>query len=348
MTNKIITNTPALRFQSVLVSTLIAFLFLLPDGLFSQESSNNEKDLSSVFEIGTVHSLMVQQGDSLLYEEFRGRMSRDRPTNIKSASKSILSLLIGIAIEEGYIESVDQPIGQFFPDYFEANPDPAKESITIKDLLTMRSGLETTSFHNYGRWVLNRNWVRFTLSRPMEDEPGGRMIYSTGSSHLLSVILTRASGMNTRAFANQYLFRPMNIRVGGWDRDPQGYFFGGNNMALSPEALLKTGRLMLDLGEYNGKQLVPKEWILDSVKIYTRSNFNNYNYGYMWWRKEVGGHEVVFAWGNGGQYILMLPELDAVVSITSDVEQGETSRRYQRMIFNYVEEVVIPVLVSLQ
>ncbi len=330
------------------VTVLIAFLFIPGGSLFSQNSSNDHIELSRIFEIGTVQSLMIEKSDSILYEEFRGRMNRDRPTNTKSASKSVLSLLIGIAIEEGYIESVDEPTGQYFPDYFEANPDPEKEAITIKDLLTMRSGLRTTSFHNYGRWVLSGNWTNFALNQPMEGDPGGRMIYSTGTSHLLSVILTRASGMNTRAFANQYLFRPMNIQAGGWDRDPQGYFFGGNNMALSPDALLKIGRLMLNLGEYEGEQLVPKEWILDSVKIYTRSNFNNYNYGYMWWRKEVGDYEVVFAWGNGGQYIMMLPELDAAISITSDVERGDRSRGYQRRMFAYIEDVMIPFLLSWQ
>lgn len=313
-------------------------------GLSAQQISGQGDEISAIFEIGTVQSIIIEKEGELLFEEYRGRMSRDRPTNTKSASKSVLSLLIGIAVEEGYIESVNEPIGQYFPDYFEANPDSVKEAITIKDLLTMRSGLQSTSFRNYGRWVVSSNWADFTLSRPMESEPGGRMAYSTGASHLLSVILTRASDMSTQAFANRYLFGPMNIRVGGWDRDPQGYYMGGNNMALSPDALLKIGRLMLDLGEYRGEQLVPKEWILDSVKIYTRSNFNNYNYGYMWWRKEVGGREVVFAWGNGGQYIMMLPELDTVVSITSDVEQGETSRRYQRRMFDFVEEVIIPFL----
>ena len=322
---------------------LICTILLIPDSrAFSQVVSSQNEELSQIFEIGTVQSLIIEKGDSILYEEYRGRMNRDRPTNTKSASKSVLSLLIGIAIEEGFIESVDEPIGQFFPDYFDANPDSAKEAITIKDLLTMRSGLETTSFHNYGRWVLNRNWTRFALSQPMEGEPGGRMIYSTGTSHLLSVILTRTSGMSTRAFANQYLFRPMNIRVGGWDRDPQGYYMGGNNLALSPLALLKIGRLMLDLGEYNGEQLVTAAWILDSVKIYTRSNFNNYNFGYMWWRKTVNDTEVVFAWGNGGQYILILPEQDAVVSITSNVESGESSRRYQRQVFRFLGEVIVP------
>lgn len=310
----------------------------------AQAQTIPDGELDGIFEIGSVKSIIVEQGGDILYEDFRDGMTRNQPTNIKSASKSVLSLLIGIAIEEGYLVGVDQPIKEFFPEYFGQNPDPVKEAITIKDLITMRAGLESTSFGNYGRWVLSSNWITYALNQPMEQEPGGRMVYSTGTSHLLSVILTRASGKSTLAFANEYLFRPMGIRVGGWDRDPQGYYMGGNNLAISPLALLKLGWLMNNMGEYNGRQLVPREWIVESVRIYTRSNFNNYNYGYMWWRKTVGDREVVFAWGNGGQYIMMLPELDAVISLTSEVERATGSRGYQRRIFTYLEQQIIPLL----
>lgn len=326
----------------------ICFLILMftTSSVIAQVSSQVEEELNKIFDIGTVQSLMIEQNGELIHEEFRGGMDRDTPTNIKSASKSILSLLVGIAIDKGYLKSVDQPIGEFFSEFFEQNPDPIKEALTIKDLLTMRSGLGTTSFHNYGRWVISSNWVEFALNQPMEQEPGGRMVYSTGTSHLLSVILSRATGMDTYTFANEYLFGPMGIRIGGWDRDPQGYYMGGNNVAISPLALLKIGRLMTHTGEYSGQQLVPQAWIIESVEIYTRSNFNNYNYGYMWWRKTVGNKEVVFAWGNGGQYIMMLPELNTVISITSDVERSTGSRGYQRQIFNFLDKNIIPLLVD--
>ena len=305
---------------------------------------NAEDPLSEIFEIGTVQSLVIQKNGDMVTELYSGSMNGNRNVNIKSASKSVLSLLIGIAIDKGYIESVDQTIDEFFPEFFEENPAPDKASITIQDLLTMRSGLETTSFRNYGRWVLSNNWVRFALNQPMTDRPGGNMIYSTGTSHLLSVILTRASGISTREFGNRYLFRPMGISIGGWDRDPQGYYMGGNNMAMNSHDLIKIGQLMMDVGQYNGEQLVSREWILESVDIYTRSNFNPYNYGYMWWRKSVEDYEVFFAWGNGGQYILILPELESVISITSNLNNNSGSRRYQREIFRFLGDTIIPFL----
>lgn len=325
------------------VLTLLLCLLTIVNAFAFQQNS-----LEDIFEIGTVQSLIIQKNGEIIYEEYRGSIDGDDPTNIKSASKSIISLLIGIAIDRGFLEGVDQPIGEFFPEYFEENPDSAKASVTIKDLLTMRSGLETTSFYNYGRWVTSSNWVEFALDQPMVQQPGGQMIYSTGTSHLLSVILTKASGMSTRAFANEYLFEPMDIRIGGWDRDPQGYYMGGNNLAVSPLDLLKIGTLVMNAGEYDGKRIISRGWILESVQVYTRSNFNPYNYGYMWWRRPVGEYQLFFAWGNGGQYIMMLPELDAVISITSNLGRSSGSRRYQDQIFDFLLDVLIPFIEETQ
>lgn len=322
---------------------ILSFFIAIPS-VFSQNSNSGSSELNDIFEIGTVQSLMIQKNGDLLFEEFRNGVSRTTPTNIKSASKSILSLLVGIAIDEGYIDGVDQEIAPFFAEYFSENPDSLKETLTIENLLTMRTGLETTSFHNYGRWVVSDNWIRFALDQPFEEQPGSRMVYSTGTSHLLSVILTRATGMSTRTYARQKLFGPLNIRIGGWDRDPQGYFMGGNNLAVSPVALLRIGELILSGGEYEGRQIVPESWVRKSTRVYTRSNYNDYDYGYMWWQKEVADKTVIFAWGNGGQYIMVLPELEAAISITSDVENRGNSRRYQRQIFSFLEEAVIPYL----
>jgi len=301
-----------------------------------------QETLNDIFDIGTIQSLIIQKNGEIIHEEYNGPIGGNDPTNIKSASKSIISLLIGIAIDKGFIKGIDQPISDFFPDYFEQNPDSAKAAITLQDLLTMRSGLETTSFRNYGRWVMSDNWIEFTLNQPFVGEPGGEMVYSTGTSHLLSVILTKSTGMSTRAFANEHLFEPMDIQIGGWDRDPQGYYMGGNNLAIAPLDLLKIGTMMMDVGEYNGQRIVSKDWILESVQVYTRSNYNPYNYGYMWWRRPVGSYQLFFAWGNGGQYIMILPELEAVISITSDLGRSSGSRRYQDQIFDFLRGIIIP------
>ena len=143
-----------------------------------------------------LRSLLISiDGRKVEERYFRGARFSDW-ANLKSASKSVLSALVGIALDQGYLESLQDTIWEFFPQYVDA-ADPAKEKITLEDLLTMRSGLETTSNRNYGRWVQSGNWVRHVLTRRMVGEPGGRMVYSTGSSHLLSAVLTKATGMST-------------------------------------------------------------------------------------------------------------------------------------------------------
>lgn len=294
--------------------------------------------------INSVTSLLIQQNGKKLTEQYFNGMSTSEAANTKSASKSIISLLVGIAVDKGYLEGVDQPIKPFFEDYFAANPDKVKENITLKDLLTMRSGLETTSFHNYGAWVLSDDWAKFALDQPMEDRPGGDMLYSTGTSHLLSVIVTKATDMSTREFAQKYLFGPMNIDPGGWDRDPQGYYMGGNNLALRPADMLKIGQMVMDGGVYGGQRIISEQWLIDSFQTYTRSKYNPYDYGYMWWKKPVGDYLVRFAWGYGGQYIFMIPELDAVVVITGSLQNASQRRSYKEPVFALLREDILTYL----
>lgn len=320
---------------------------LLTISLAAQSSRNNTRDLEAVFEqaesITSLRSILIQQNGELLGEDYFRDATPDHPYNIKSASKSITALLVGIAVGQGEI-SLDETLGDYFPDYFESNPNPEKEAITIRNLLSMQAGLETTSFQNYGAWVISDNWAEFQLDMPLEEEPGGKMVYSTGISHLLSVIITKATEMSTREFANQNLFRPLDIRVGGWDRDPQGYYMGGNNLALTPSDLLKIGQMMLNGGTWDGERIVSQQWVRDSFGSYTRSNFNPYNYGYMWWNRPVDGYDVFFAWGFGGQYIFMIPKLNAVVVVTSFLTNANQSRTYKEPVFDLLENYILPVL----
>lgn len=311
-----------------------------------QESNGNEAIISQIRQqaeaIGSVRSLLVQQNGERILEQYYHGMQPGRKMNTKSASKSIISLLVGIAVEQGLINSVNDPIPKYLPEYYQSIEDSLKRTITIKDLLTMRSGLETTSFHNYGAWVTSDDWVKYVLEQPMEKQPGGDMTYSTGSSHLLSVIITKVSGMSTRAFANKYLFGPLNIEVGGWDRDPQGYYMGGNNVALSSEAMMKIGQMVLNGGTWNGEQIILQDWLEASFQTYTRSNYNPYDYGYMWWNRPVAGHKVYFAWGYGGQYIFLIPSLDAVVVVLSSLQTATQRREYKEPVFDLLRELIIP------
>lgn len=286
-------------------------------------------------------SLIVARHGRIVGEAYWDGMSLDRPVNVKSASKSVLSALVGIALREGYLESLDETVASQLPEYFGPDTDPRKREITLRDLLTMRSGLETTSFGSYGAWVSSRDWVGAALARPVVDEPGGRMIYSTGSAHVLSAILTRATGMSTRELAERYLFGPLGVRIGGWQRDPRGIYFGGNNMRLSPRALMRFGQLYLDGGHWSGRWIFPAGWVEASWRSRTRSRWNDYGYGYYWWSRTMAGHRVNFAWGFGGQYVFVVPDLELVVVATSDLE-SPGGRRHRSAVHRLVAEAVIP------
>lgn len=333
-----------IKFWSSIFTILLFAALAFPSS--AQQSSDGKEVFTEIRSeaeaIGSVRSLLIQQNGKRLAEQYYHGMQPGRKMNTKSASKSIISLLVGIAVDKGMIESVDDPIADYLPEYFEDISNEQKRSITIKDLLTMRSGLETTSFHNYGRWVTSDNWIEYTLEQPMIKEPGGDWAYSTGSSHLLSVIITKVSGMSTRSFANEYLFSPLDIEPGGWDRDPQGYYLGGNNLALSSEAMMKIGQMVLSGGTWNGQHIVSSEWLDDSFQTYTRSTYNPYNYGYMWWNRSVAGHKVYFAWGYGGQYIFMIPDLDAVVVILSSLNTASQRREYKEPVFRLLRKYIVP------
>jgi CubicO group peptidase (beta-lactamase class C family) len=288
-----------------------------------------------------LHSLLVSWRGELILEHYAKGWGASRLANIKSASKSIISALVGIAIERGFIKSVDEPIARFFPE-LRRDPDPRKRTITVEHLLTMQAGLESTSGEHYGPWVRSRNWVRYALDRPIVSEPGTGMEYSTGTSHLLSALLTKATGVSTRQFAQTALAQPLGITLAQWPRDPQGIYFGGNEMLLTPRQMVRFGELYLHRGRRTGKQIVPASWVDRSCEPRTVSRWNpDQRYGYGWWIRDFGGRTACFAWGYGGQYILVFRDLDLVVVTTSTTTDSEERRGYRRGLFGLIERDVL-------
>ena len=299
-----------------------------------------EGALAVATQLPRLHSLLISRRGELVLERYYNGARATRQANIKSASKSLISALIGAAIERRLIHSVDTPIATYFPE-LKNDRDSAKRRITIEDLLTMRSGLETTSNRNYGAWVQSRNWVQHALSRPLLSEPGTQMDYSTGNTHLLSAILTKASGTSTWQFANDTIGRPLGFAIARWPQDPQGIYFGGNDMLLTPRQMLAFGQLYLDRGRVQGRQIVPESWIDRSFVPRGRSYWSDQEYGYGWWIRELGGHRAYYAWGFGGQYIFIVPDLQLVVVTTSSSTVAEDRRSHRRNVFDLVESLVV-------
>jgi CubicO group peptidase (beta-lactamase class C family) len=289
-----------------------------------------------------LHSLLVSHRGQLTLEYYAKGHSATRLANIKSASKSVISALVGIAIERKLIPGLDEPIVRWFPE-LRKDPDKRKQTITIENLLTMRSGLDSTSGGEYGRWVTSGNWVRYALNRPMVSDPGTSMEYSTGTSHILSAILTRATSRSTHQFAVETLAKPTGITLARWTRDPQGIYFGGNEMLMTPRQMIRLGELYLNRGRAGAQQIVPADWVEESCTPRTRSRWDSdREYGYGWWIQEFGGHRACFAWGFGGQYIMVFRDLDLVVAIASSTAVSDERRGYRRQLFDLLEQHILP------
>lgn len=304
-----------------------------------------EEVASSVAALPRVSGFVLFQDGAITHQYYARNGAFTKPINIKSASKSILNALTAIALRRGDLRSLDAPISEFLPQYFVRIPqnDP-RRTITVRHLLTMSSGLPSTSIHSYGAWVSSRDWIAYALDRELVNEPGSRMTYSTGDTHFLAAVLTRATGMSLRSYAQRHLFDPLGVQIGGWDRDPQGNYFGGNNMALSPKALLAFGRLYLEGGVYEGRRVLSKDWIETSwTPRFLNSSFNTrHDYGYLWWHTHYAGESTWFAWGYGGQFLFVIPSLNAIVVFTGDPDAR--SRGGNEAIYEVMESTIVPYL----
>ncbi len=334
-------------FRRACLTTILAFTTLLAAAApLAAESSaagfDREGLLSAAQRMPRLQSLLVSHRGELIVEEYFNGQGRYQPANMKSASKSVISALVGIAIEQGYIKSVEQSIADFFPMLSGDDVPETKRTITVENLLTMQAGLRSTSNRNYGSWVVSDNWVRTALEQPMVARPGTDMIYSTGSTHLLSAILTRATGMSTKAFAQEHLATPLGFTMAYWSQDPQGIYFGGNDMEWTPRQMLAFGELYLNDGMYDGKRILPAGWVERSHQPYARSPRGQGRfYGYGWWLRNLGGLQVPLAWGFGGQLIFVMDELDMVVVATSDSEPGGSRRGHLRGLYDLLEHSIV-------
>ncbi|MCY3970809.1 MAG: serine hydrolase [Acidobacteria bacterium] len=298
---------------------------LVPADQVGLDADRLEQTIQDIGELEGLHGLLIARHGRLVAERYFRGSAGHRLHNLKSASKSVLSALAGLAVEEGVLE-LDQPIAEVLSEAADLD-DPRKQAITVRHLLTMTSGLESTSFGNYGSWVASRNWVRAALARPLRAEPGTRFSYSTGGTHLLSASLARAAGQSTHDFAREHLFGPLGIRRSAWARDRQGVHMGGNNLSLLPRDMLTFGQLYLNRGRWGGEQLLPWQWVDRSTRpglVGPRGRGRIYGgYGYLWWLRGSRERSAYIASGYGGQYIYVSPAEDlVVVTISTEISKG--------------------------
>jgi CubicO group peptidase (beta-lactamase class C family) len=246
---------------------------------------------------------------------------KDRVNFIFSCTKSFLSALIGIALDQQLIPSIDQPIIEYFPELPQLNSDPRWQRLTIRHLLSMTSGIDWPPMDRgkrlYDQMVRSNNWVEFVLTRPMADEPGTRFNYTDGGSHLLSAILTRAAHINALAFAGIHLFPYLDIRQVKW-KDNHGVNLGGTGLHLRTIDMAMLGYLYLNNGKAGPAQVVSPAWVNDSTRSQAEGHPEWFGaYGFHWWVSPQSHNrhaDMFFALGSHGQFIFVIPAKKAVVA----------------------------------
>jgi CubicO group peptidase (beta-lactamase class C family) len=285
--------------------------------------------------------VVVRRGEPVLAEAFRGP-PLERPVNVKSVSKTIVATLAGIALDRGVLAGVDQPVAPLLGELVPATADPRVHDLTVGHLLTMQAGLERTSGANYGAWVQSGDWVADALTRPFVAAPGARMLYSTGSYHLLAVALARAAGRDLLTLARDWLGAPLGVAVPPWTRDPQGHYMGGNNMALAPLGLARFAEMWRRRGRFDGARVVSAAWVDAAWTPRTRSPWSGDRYGYGWFLTRLGGEPVAYARGYGGQMVYVVPSRALSVVVTSDATRPARSEGYVGALHRLVADHLIP------
>ncbi|MBY6047583.1 serine hydrolase domain-containing protein [Vannielia litorea] len=283
--------------------------------------------------------LIVQRGGERVVEEVVAGPAVTRPVNVKSVSKTLVAALLGCAVDRGELSGVAATLGEVTPGLIPSGADSGVAGITMEDLVTLRAGLERTSGANYGAWVSSSNWVANALGREMVAAPGGRMLYSTGTTHVLGAVLAEVGDASLLTLMRDRLGVVLG-EIPAWTRDPQGRYLGGNEMAVSPDGLTRFGEMVRAGGLWQGERLLSEEWIEASFVPRTRSPWSGLGYGYGWFIGESGGMSYALARGYGGQVLAVCPEAEVVVTITSDPTQPARSGGYFGQLQALVEQVI--------
>ena len=308
-------------------------------------------------ELETLYSLLVVKNGYLIAEDYFNEGSVEQKDRLQSATKSYTSALVGIALKQGYLSSVDQKMLDFFPEVADQVTDPRKEQITIRDLLQMRAGYPWEET-DPALWdgLLSGHYPPLIEEFPLIADPGTEFHYSNLSSNWLGIIVDRATGTNLKAYAEENLFLPLGVEAGEWGTDAEGHNNGCGDLHMTARDAAKFGLLYLNEGIYEGKQIVPADWVYDSLQRYSEDinltggfpanwglSISDIGYGYQWWSASIGEHHFDYAAGHGGQLIVLVDEFDMVIVVTSYpfyLQHDAEAWKHELAIINLVGEFI--------
>ena len=295
-----------------------------------------------------LHSLLVVRDSQLLLEEYFGGYDQEKNQDLRSATKSMTGLLVGIAIDKGYIKSVDDPITDYLGDLApKKNLDPRKQQITIRHLITMSTGLDCNDWDRRSkgqedRIYKKRDWLQYFLDLPMINDPGQVCNYCTMGQVLAMELIARAAKQPIDAFAAQYLFDPLGIEAVVWGHTSKrkDILPAGKRLYMRPRDLAKIGRLVLQKGQWNGQTILSEAWIEQATSQQTL--LRSTSYGFLWWNFSVMIGEYRYrastAMGNGGQYLFVLPKENLVIVFTG----GAYNSPKAQIPFAILREILLP------
>lgn len=300
--------------------------------------------------------IAVYKGKTILEKYFQNHTMNDT-FHVASVTKSIISALVGIALDKGYIKSIDQKVVDFFPEYDNLSYSNCRDSITLRDLLTMTAPYNFPDFKEpFDKFCFAKNWTEYILNNLGKNGCIGNFKYSTEGAHLISCILTRTTHKSAREFANEYLFAPAKMNtipdyktesididylfgknLKGWPHDPDNNSTGGWGINLTLRDMAIFGLIYLNDGFYNGKQIVPKEWVRESTSPFSKENvFAENKYGYLWWISHYGSLNCYSAVGDGGNIISCIPEKDLVVAVAAEYPKPIDNP------YEFIQDYIIP------
>jgi CubicO group peptidase (beta-lactamase class C family) len=288
-------------------------------------------------ELETIYGLLVVKNGYLIAEGYFNEGSVKQLSKRASVTKSYTSALVGIALAQGHLESVDQKMIEFFPELKDQITDPRKKQITIRQMLQMRAGYpwEETDM-KYWDAIWTGEYLSLIEKLPLTSDPGTKFQYSNLTSHWLGIIVARACGKDLKSFGQEHLFSPLDVELGDWNQDVDGYYIGCGDIQFTARDMAKFGMLYLNEGIYKGSQIIPADWVEKSLESYSDEidtagiksgrvgrYLHDIGYGYQWWSASVGGHHINFAWGHGGQLIILIDELNMIIVVTADPFWGK-------------------------
>lgn len=274
-----------------------------------------------------IDGLLVIRHGFVVLEEYLANYGPEDVHHLFSCTKSVTSTLVGIALNMGYLETIDNSVLSFFPGYNFSNPSPRKDAVSVGNLLTMTAGISWNEEHyggelnDYNKMVRSDDWIQYVLDKPMISDPGEVFEYNSGASHLLSAIIQESTNKSTLAFAVENLFEPLGITEYDWGEDPQGIYRGASRLKLKPSDMAKIGYLYLRDGLWDGTQILSQDWV-QTTSIAQVHVDESLGYSYQWWiLPELGAY---YALGWGYQSIIIVPAYDLVIVVTAATLDSST------------------------